>query len=505
MTARTIMVQGTASSVGKSVLVAGLCRLLRQEGLRVAPFKSQNMALNAAVTAEGAEIGRAQAMQALAAGIEPHVDMNPILLKPEGHSRSQVIVEGRVYATLSAREYEQEKPRLWPRVCDALARLRAAYDVVVIEGAGSPAEINLNAREIVNMRVAREADASVLLVGDIDRGGVFAALVGTLALLDPSDRERVAGLLINKLRGDPTLLGDGPRQLEALTGKPLLGVIPFLPHMGLPEEDGVALEQRHGRAAAAGSGALDLAVIEIPTIANFDDFDPLEAEPDVSLRYVRRVDDLGEPHAIFLPGAKNTLAALRFLDESGLAARIIQHARRGTPVVGLCGGYQLLGMWVADPLNIEGEGGTRPGLGLLPVATTLEPAKVTQRVRGRVAAAPEGWPALAGQPIEGYEIHMGRTQAAAEPEPQPLLALLDEAGAHPDGATTDDGRVWGTYVHGVFGSAPFRRAWLDGLRALHGLPRTHEPASGPEDDPFDRLAAHLRAHLQWSHIAALVR
>jgi adenosylcobyric acid synthase len=506
MPALTIMIQGTASSVGKSVLVAGFCRMLRRRGVRVAPFKSQNMSLNAAVTADGGEIGRAQAMQAIAAGVEARTDMNPILLKPEADVRSQVIVNGRVYGTLSDSEYEREKARLWPLVCGALERLRASYDVVVIEGAGSPAEINLNATEIVNMRVAREAGAPVLLVGDIDRGGVFAALLGTIALLEDEDRARVAGLIINLFRGDPTLLGDGPRQLERLTGKPVLEVVPYLADPRLPEEDSVALDERRSAVPNVSQGTLDLAMIRVPALANFDDFDPFEREPGVSLRYVQEVVDLDRQHAILLPGTKNTLAALAFLDASGLSAHITQLAADGV-LVGLCGGYQLLGTWVADPLNIEGEsedGAPRPGLGLLPVTTTLEPAKMTRLARGRVRSSSKALAGLAGHAVEGYEIHMGRTRGLAEDIPK-FLDLVDDDSTHPDGACANHGHVWGTYLHGIFTADGFRCAWLDSLRALHGLPSV--PSAVDADgrrDPFDALAAHLERHLALNQIWLLL-
>lgn len=496
------MIQGTASSVGKSFLVAGLCRLLRQEGLRVAPFKAQNMALNAAVTPEGGEIGRAQAVQAAAAGIAPHVDMNPILLKPEGNARSQVILLGQVYGTLSAAAYETVKPDLWRAVCEALARLRERYDVLVIEGAGSPAEINLRDHEIVNMRVAREAEAPVFLVGDIDRGGVFAAMAGTLLLLTPDEQQMVAGMIINKFRGDPVLLGNGLQQLEQITGKPVLGVLPWLADVRLPEEDSVALEDRP-RSPRPVPGQLDLVIPEIPSIANLDDFDALEAEPGVLVRYVRRAEEFGHPHAVLLPGAKNTLAAMEFLDASGLAPRIVRAAHAGTPVVGLCGGYQMLGRWVADPQRIEGVGGIRSGLGLLPVGTTLEPQKVVRLTQGRIAATAGMLSGLTGLLVEGYEIHLGRTTPLDGAEPQPLLEVLGESSSHPDGACTQSGHIFGTYLHGLFGNAGFRHAWLEVLRERYALPRG--PLAMPDtpaSDPFDRVAEQMRAHLQMDHIFA---
>src|SRR3712207_4902676 len=336
--ARVLMVQGSASSVGKSLLVAGLCRLFRQDGVRVAPFKAQNMSNNAAVTPEGGEIGRAQAAQAEAAGVAPAADMNPILLKPEADRRSQVVLRGRPAFTLHAGEFLTRKLELWPYVTESLDRLRAAYDLVLIEGAGSPAEINLRPGDIVNMRVARYADAPVLLAGDIDRGGVFAHLYGTLALLEPEERALVRGFVINKFRGDVSLLADGLRMIEDRTGVPVLGVVPYVKDLRIADEDAASLEQPR----RTGSGAVDVAVVKLPHIANFDDIDPLEHEPDVRVRYVERGGELGLPDLVVLPGTKTTVPDLCWLHERELASAIAAHAARGGAVVGLCGGYQML-------------------------------------------------------------------------------------------------------------------------------------------------------------------
>jgi adenosylcobyric acid synthase len=455
------MVQGTSSSVGKSLLTAGLCRLFARRGLRVAPFKAQNMSNNAAVCADGAEIGRAQALQAVAAGVAPTADMNPVLLKPEADSRSQVVLRGRVWQTLPARSYQERKRFLWSHVTESLDRLRSAFDLVVIEGAGSPAELNLKAGDIVNMAVARYARAPVLLVGDIDRGGVFAQLLGTLALLDPDERALVRGLVVNKFRGDPTLFTDGVRILEERGGVPVLGVVPFLAGLDLPDEDAVSVEVEP--TATASPAAVEVAVVRLPRIANFDDFDPLRAEPGVRLRYVDSPSHLGRPHAVILPGTKSTVADLRWLRDRGLADAILRLADQGTAVVGICGGYQMLGRMVRDPGGVESDASEVAGLGLLPVETTFEGEKATHQVLARLDAGP-GWMAgLSGTLLTGYEIHMGRT-----PTDSPWLEVVARGGVScrvPDGAAAAGGRVWGCYLHGLFANDDFRRAWLTSLRS----------------------------------------
>ncbi|MFC1942597.1 cobyric acid synthase, partial [Chloroflexota bacterium] len=347
--ARTLMIQGTASSAGKSIMVAALCRIFHQDGYRVAPFKSQNMALNSFVTAEGGEMGRAQVVQAEAAGLEPTVDMNPVLLKPTTDTGCQVIVMGKAVRTISASEYYRYTPSLLITIEDSLNRLRSAYDIVVIEGAGSPAEINLKEREIVNMRVAKMADSPVLLVGDIDRGGVFASLVGTLELLEEDEREIVKGLIINKFRGDPGLLKPGLDFLEKRTSKPVLGVVPYFRDIRIAQEDSVYLDERSENHA---TGDLDIAVIRLPHISNYDDFDPLEDEGGM-VRYVTQRFELGNPHIIIIPGTKSTVSDLQYLKHSGLANSILTHAKAGTPVVGICGGYQMLGQRILDPDEAE--------------------------------------------------------------------------------------------------------------------------------------------------------
>ena len=499
--ARTLMIQGTASDVGKSTLVTALCRIFTQDGLRVAPFKAQNMALNAAVTIDGGEIGRSQATQARAARIEPTVDMNPILLKPEAGMRSQVIVRGKVWRTLPWREYYEQRGALLDTIAGSLETLRAAHDLVLIEGAGSPAEINLKRGDIVNMRVAALADAPVLLAGDIDRGGVFAALLGTLELLEPDERARVRGLLINKFRGDVSLLQPGLDFITARTGVPIIGVIPHLPRLGLAEEDSVALERRP--AAADGPALLDIAVIQPPQISNFDDFDPLAAEEGVRVRFVRERPELGTPDLVILPGTKSTIADLRELRARGLDAALVALARGGVPTIGICGGYQLLGEAIEDPYRVESDEATTNGLALLPLHTVFAREKTTDRAHGTVAADHGLLAGGRGLPASGYEIHMGQTTGALPP----ALRLAERQGVavdEPEGALSADGLILGTYLHGFFDSAPLRGAILRNLARHKGIaPRDWGNAEGSAD-PFDRLAAHVRAHLDMEQLRAIV-
>jgi adenosylcobyric acid synthase len=491
------MLQGTASSVGKSLLCAGLCRLLRQDGYRVAPFKAQNMALNSFATPEGREIGRAQAVQAAAAGIAPHVDMNPILLKPEAESRSQLVLMGAPAGSMSARDYFRRRLELWPYVTGALDRLRAAYDVVVIEGAGSPAEVNLRAHEIVNMRVAAHAGAPVLLVGDIDRGGVMAALLGTLDLLRPDERRLVKGLIVNRFRGDVSLFRDGVDFLEARSGLPVLGVVPYVPDLKIADEDAVALERRPRGRAVPGT-AVDVVVIRLPHIANFDDFAPLEAEPGVGLRYVDDPDDLGWPDVVVLPGTKSTAADLDWLRRRRLAERVVGLAAAGSLVLGICGGYQMLGRRLADHEGVEGPPGlVVDGLGLLPVETSFRGEKTTRQVTGRVAPLPGPLAGAAGSPVVAYEIHMGESRVvthAGRPLPNAPAFVLGDA--RPDGCAGPGGTVLGTYLHGLLDNAPVRRAILSwaAARGGRGLDTTGGPAVEAERE-YDRLAAALRASL----------
>jgi len=477
------MLQGTASHVGKSILTAALCRIFHQQGLRVAPFKAQNMALNAAVTPDGREIGRAQALQALAAGVEPSADMNPILLKPKGGTLSQVVVLGRPVGDMPWGEYSGRfRAEALDVVRGALTRLLERYELVVIEGAGSPAEVNLKSHDLANMATARLAGAPVLLVADIERGGVFASVTGTLDLLEPEERARVKGVLINKFRGDAALFEAGARWLEERTGLPVLGVIPFLPDLRLDEEDSLGLPP-------ARRAALDIAVIRMPHLSNFTDFDPLTSEPEVGLRYVDRPEALDYPDAVILPGTKNTVEDLRWLYARGLAGAVDRLARAGVPVVGICGGYQMLGHEVRDESGVESAAGVTPGLALLPVVTSFEPEKETTRSSGTAL----------GTPVEGYEIHMGKSSYLHGAEPFATLG-----GGRWDGAI--QGELWGTYLHGIFDNGAFRRRWLNRLRERRGLPPLPEdgPAIEPREAALNRLADHVRRHLAMDRLQEIL-
>ena len=480
MSAKCIMVQGTMSGAGKSLLCAALCRIFRQDGYRVAPFKSQNMALNSGVTRDGLEMGRAQIVQAEAAGVEPDVRMNPILLKPSSDVGSQVIVNGVARAQMTAKEYFAYKKRLIPDVLDAYRSLAAEYDVIVIEGAGSPAEINLRENDIVNMGLAELVDAPVLLTGDIDRGGVFAQLYGTVALLEERERARVKGLIVNKFRGDAALLTPGLRQIEAKTGVPVLGVVPYL-RVDVDDEDSLA-----PRLNAKDSGKpVDLAVIRLPHISNFTDFAPLEAHPLLGVRYVERLSEMGNPDMVILPGTKSTMADLLWLRESGLETAILRLAERGTPILGICGGYQMLGDELRDPDGVEGTLPTLRGMGLLPCETTFAPEKTLTRVR---ATTPDG------ARIDGYEIHMGVTEARGEP-----FCRLDDGRA--DGCRA--GKVCGTYLHGLFDSGEVTDELAARLCAKKGVAVETAPAEDRRayrERQYDLLADGVRAALDMNAI-----
>jgi adenosylcobyric acid synthase len=494
--ARTLMVQGTMSNAGKSVVAAGLCRLFARKGLRVAPFKAQNMSNNSFATLDGGEIGRAQAVQGAAAMAIPDVRMNPILLKPEADHRSQVVVLGKAIGSATAREYYAMKLGLWPKVTAALDALREEYDLVIIEGAGSPAEINLREHEIVNMRVARYAHAPVLLVGDIDRGGVFASLVGTMELLEPEERALVKGYIINKFRGDSSLLDSGLDMLLKRTGVPTIGVLPHFTDIHIPEEDSLGLERR--RAPAAGP-IVDVVVVRLPHIANFDDFDPLSWEPGVRLRYVEHSTDWGSPDLAILPGSKTTIADLHWLSSSGLAACLASHRERGGAVIGICAGYQMLGRNLSNPLGLEGGATLAKGLDMLHVDTEFHPRKITTQTHGRVAIG-YGLLSFCGEAeVSGYEIHTGLTRTPADRAP---FRLRERSGAPmegTDGSLSEDGRVLGTYLHGLFHNRPLRRGILKQVAAWKGasLP---DGATIDQDAEFDKLAGLLEAHLDMDQV-----
>jgi adenosylcobyric acid synthase len=507
--ARCLMIQGTASGAGKSLLTAGFCRLFARRGYRVKPFKSQNMALNAFVTADGGEIGRAQAAQAEAARITPSVDMNPVLLKPESDHRAQVIVRGAAVGSVDFGEYERMKPALLPIVTESLVRLRRTADLVVIEGAGSPAEVNLNAHEIVNMRVARMAGAPVLLVGDIDRGGVFAAFVGTVALLRPQDRSRLAGYIINKFRGDAALLKSGLEILTARTGLPVLGIVPYIDRWLVPAEDSLDL---HGWDAGspAGAGLIEIAVLRLPRIANFDDFEPLAREPGVRVRFVRCPADLGTADLIILPGSKSTIADLAWLRERGCADAIKAAAADGRPVLGICGGYQMLGLALHDPDGIESATARAAGLGLLPVETTFARPKTTLQVVAQALSGCGLFAAAAGTRFAAYEIHAGRTTARPHRNlrcggsPFVIAERQGSPANEPEGTTNAAGNVQGTYLHGVFTNELVRRAVLTHLAARRGIPPHARWGLPSPTDPYDRLADVMEATVDVAAVARMV-
>jgi adenosylcobyric acid synthase len=477
------MLQGTGSDVGKSLLVAGLCRALTRRGLKVRPFKPQNMSNNAAVTADGGEIGRAQALQARACGVEPSVHMNPVLLKPQSEIGSQVIVQGQVAGAARAREYQAWKPKLLPRVLESFARLKAEADIVLVEGAGGAAEVNLRVGDIANMGFARAADAPVVVIGDIDRGGVIAQLVGTRVVLDREDAAMVGGFLVNKFRGDPTLFADGMTRIEAMTGWPALGLIPyFAPAARLPAEDALALD----RLPAPRDGERTIVVPRLPHISNFDDFDPLQAEPGVRFLFAQPGAPLPAADLVILPGSKATIADLKALRAEGWDIDILAHARRGGKVLGLCGGYQMLGRSVADPEGIEGPPETAAGLGLIDAETVLGGAKTLTRIAGRLLGD--------DAPFQGYEIHVGRTHARE----RPLLVFAD---GREDGAQSRDGRVRGCYVHGLFGDDAQRRAWL----AWIGAPASPLAYEAEVEATLDSLAEHLERHARVEALLAMAR
>ena len=458
MRAKPLMVQGTMSGAGKSLLVAGLCRVLAQDGLKVAPFKSQNMALNSAITREGLEMGRAQAMQAEAAGIEPLADMNPILLKPTSDTGSQVIVCGKPVATMPAREYFQFKRTLKEQIRESYERLAADFDVIVIEGAGSPVELNLKRDDIVNMGMAKLAKAPVLLVGDIDRGGVFAQLVGTMMLLDDDERQMVKATVVNKFRGDPTLFDEGLEILREKCGVPVAGLVPFM-DVDLDDED--SLSERLGRRRS--DALVDVAVVRLPKSSNFTDFVALDAMEGVGVRYVSTPRELGAPDLLIIPGTKATMADLAWLRASGLEAAVKRVAASGIPVVGICGGYQMLGEEIADPLGVEG-GGTVTGMGLLPVRTTFSAEKRTVLVEGAFGEVTGPLAPLSGQTLRGYEIHMGRTSGE-----EPFLVSVGAEGEERRAGGCQRGNVYGCYVHGLFDHAEANHALVSALLARKGM------------------------------------
>jgi adenosylcobyric acid synthase len=503
--APAIMVQGTSSSAGKSLLVTALCRIFHKAGLSVAPFKSQNMALNSAVTFDGLEIGRAQAVQAKAAGIEATVDMNPILLKPEAERRSQVVVLGKVMASMTAAEYQQYKPKLRAIVAESLCRLRSAHDLVVIEGAGSPAEINLKAGDLVNMYVAGLANAPVLLVGDIDRGGVFASFVGTMELLEPDERARIAGFVVNKFRGDKTLLQPGLDFLTARTGVPVAGVVPYISQLRLPDEDSLSLDSRIGRRRGRDD-EIDICVIRSPRISNYDDVQPLEHEPGVVVRFVNEPSEAEGADLVILAGSKNTVADLEWLRRSGFSDLVRMRAAQGQFVLGLCGGCQMLGGTIEDPHGVESTETPVEGLQLLPLRTHFEKTKVTAQVRFRTRV--HSFVGGSGtEELHGYEIHMGKMEYTDQTE-APFEIVLRNGGLAKscDGAMDASGTVVGTMIHGLFENATVRRSLIASLRKSKGLGDLPAQSSIPsQESEFDRLAQVVETHLDFKLIRKLSR
>ncbi len=488
MTARVLMIQGTGSDVGKSLIVAGLARAFADRGLRVRPFKPQNMSNNAAITPEGGEIGRAQALQARAARVAPSVHMNPVLLKPQSETGSQVVVQGKVEGTAGARGWQVRKAGLMPRVLESFGRLAVEADLVLVEGAGSASEVNLRPGDIANMGFARAVGAPVALVGDIDRGGVIASLVGTRAVLDPADAALIVGFIVNRFRGDPRLFDEGMRMIAERTGWRAIGLVPHLAAAArLPAEDALALSR--AAPAARSGGRIRIAAPILPHVANFDDLDPLEAEPEVELIRVRPGEALpGDAALVLLPGSKSTLADLAAFRAAGFDIDLAAHRRRGGAVLGICGGYQMMGRSIADPAGVEGPPGAAAGLGLLDVATTLSGEKRLAEARGRT------WD---GAPFAGYEMHMGRTVG---PDcARPFAVLAD---GRPEGAVSADGRAWGAYVHGLFADDRQRSAWL--ARLGSAAPSRLDYEAGVEA-ALDALAAHLAAHLDLEGLLGLAR
>ena len=486
MSARALMLQGTGSSVGKSLLVAGLCRALARRGLMVRPFKPQNMSNNAAVTEDGGEIGRAQALQALAARVAPSVHMNPVLLKPQSEIGAQVIIQGKIFGSATARKMQDLKPRLLPYVLESFGTIRRDADIVLVEGAGSASEINLRKNDIANMGFARAADVPVVVIGDIDRGGVITSLVGTKAVLDAEDAKLVAGFIVNRMRGDISLFADGMEAIARRTGWPALGLVPFFEGARrLPAEDAYDLV---GRRHSSGNGKVRVAVPLLPHIANFDDLDPFAAEPDVELVMVERGTPLPVCDLIVVPGSKSTIADFKTLREVGWDIDIAAHVRRGGHVLGLCGGYQMLGVSIADPHGIEGPAGSVPGLSLLQVDTVIAGEKALAEVSGTTVAD--------AAPVKGYEMHVG--VSTGPDTARPLVRFSD---GRSDGAVSADGRVAGTYLHGFFADDAQRRAWIE---RLGGTPSRHSHDADIQST-LDALADHLEAHIDVDRLLRLAR
>lgn len=492
---KSIMVQGTASDAGKSIIVAGLCRILKQDGLAVVPFKSQNMALNSFITQKGYEMGRAQVVQAEAAGVVPDVRMNPVLLKPTSDRKSQVVFMGEVLSDMDAVEYHEFKQALLPKIKDVYEELGSENDVIVLEGAGSPAEINLNSHDIVNMGMAKLVDAPVILVADIDKGGVFASIYGTIELMPQEDRARIKGVIINKFRGDVALLQSGIDMIEELTQVPVLGVVPYA-DLAIDSEDSVALVQKSRRFDVKKD--LDIAIVGLKRMSNFTDFHSLEIQPDVSVRYVMPGDAIGLPDLLILPGSKNTIEDMVYLRESGLEKEIVHCLEKGVQIFGICGGYQLLGKRICDPLHVESDREEISGLGFIEATTTFHAVKRTTQVKAEHQ----------GQVLAGYEIHMGETSLAEGVEPFSMITIQNgEETKRTDGAVAHDGQVQGTYLHGVFDNLEWTRDYLNAIREQKGLAPLSEQVITLEefkDREYDKLADLLRTSLDMKKIYQII-
>ena len=507
------MFLGTGSDVGKSVITAAFCRIFAMDGYKVAPFKAQNMALNSYITPEGGEMGRAQVVQAEAAGIEPHVDMNPILLKPASRVGSQVIVHGRVIGNMDASTYYRYTKKLLPAVRESYERLASRYDIIVLEGAGSAVELNLKEHDLVNMAMARMADAPVILIGDIDRGGIFASIIGSMVLFTEEERKRVKGFLINKFRGDPALFEDGIKIMEEKTGKEVLGVIPYFDHFSIPEEDSVALQKRMGEKGANPDenttleGAerqplIKIGVLRLPYISNYTDFDSLEHEPGVELVYFDNSRDLASFDCVIIPGSKTTIHDLEFLFNSGIATELRKFVKKGKTLIGICGGYQMLGLLVKDPMRVESSIGEHKGLGLLPVVTTLSSEKVTSRVEAKTMV--KDWLVKENETLTGYEIHMG--ESIIKKGGSALLRIVSRNGKPedaPDGCISRELSVWGTYLHGIFDNDNLRRNLIKELKLKKGIKDDYFSGLSFKqwkETQYDMLARHVREHVDMEKI-----
>ncbi len=490
--AKTLMIQGTGSDVGKSILVAGLCRVLARRGVRVAPFKPQNMALNSFITAEGGEMGRAQVVQAEAANIAPHTDMNPVLLKPTTDVGAQVILQGKVHSNMKALEYHAFKKIAREVVFDSFERLKTQYDVILCEGAGSPAEINLREGDIANMGFALEARCPVLLVGDINKGGVFASLVGTMELIDPAEAALIKGFIINKFRGDATLLDPAYEMITKRTGKPFLGTVPWFTDIFIQEEDGLHFDTRD----ATGQEGLRIAVVVARRMSNFTDFDPLTGIDGVSLEFIRPGQKLGEADIVILPGSKNTIDDLKTLKECGLFEEVLQNHRSGATIVGVCGGYQMLGHSVGDPEGIEGVIDEIEGFGLLDIRTTMEAEKITAQAVGSLNTGMLDW-YEGGEELTGYEIHMGRTELGEGVRPLMKIKRLGDGQWRDDGSASLNGRVIGTYLHGIFDNDHFTSALIKSCRQGEGMTRSFKER---KEEGYSKLADLMEECLDMDQI-----